>query len=461
MPILSAYVLPHPPILLNEVGHGEEQKIRQTSQAYAEVMRRIAKQQPEVLIISSPHATMYADYFHLSPGRVAEGNLSKFGAPDVACRVMYDQILTRKIESLAQRWELPAGTAGERDPMLDHGTLIPLWLLSQTGFSCPIVRIGLSGLSALSHYRMGQCIAESVNALNRRAVFIASGDLSHKLSSDGPYGFAPEGPAFDLALTDSLACGNFGAMLALPPEQAQAAAECGWRSFLIMAGLLDRLSVKPDLLSYEGPFGVGYAVAAFDVGESDSSRCFGDLSERANQETLRKIREKEDAYVKLARLSLETIVSTGKEASLPENLSPELLHTRAGVFVSIKKDSQLRGCIGTISPTADSVALEIVRNAVSAGLHDPRFEPVREEELPELVYNVDVLGKPESVSNEDALEPKHYGVIVQSGSRRGLLLPDLEGVNTVKEQIAIARRKAGIDDKEAVKLYRFEVVRHR
>ena len=164
--------------------------------------------------------------------------------------------------------------------------------------------------------------------------------------------------------------------------------------------------------------------------------------------------------MRLARMSLETFVATGNRATLPDGLPAELLRVRAGVFVSIKKDGQLRGCIGTISPATDSVALEILHNAVSAASHDPRFEPVREEELVDLVYSVDVLGDAELVTNETELDPKRYGVIVQTGARRGLLLPDLEGIDTVPKQLEVARRKAGIGPNENVKMARFEVVRH-
>ena len=310
------------------------------------------------------------------------------------------------------------------------------------------------------HYHLGQCIADAADALNRRAVFLASGDCSHKLTPDGPYGFSPDGPAFDKALTNALAKGDFLAMLSIPPRQAEAAAECGWRSFQIMAGALDRRSVTPEMLSYEGPFGVGYAVAAFTVTGADPSRNFGERYEAARKAEVTAIRSQEDAYVKLARQSLETRIRTGTEMNPPDALSPELLHTRAGVFVSIHKDGVLRGCIGTITPAEKCIAKEITRNAVSAGCNDPRFEPVREEELPDLTYHVDVLGEPERIESEDMLNPKQYGVIVQNGSRRGLLLPDLEGVDTVAEQVAIARRKAGIQDKEPVRLFRFEVVRH-
>ena len=145
---------------------------------------------------------------------------------------------------------------------------------------------------------------------------------------------------------------------------------------------------------------------------------------------------------------------------VPEGLPAELTQRRAGAFVSIHKHGQLRGCIGTIAPTRESLAEEIIHNAISASTRDPRFYPVTPDELDDLEINVDVLGEPEEIRSEAELDVKRYGVIVSNGLRRGLLLPDLEGVDTVAQQVAIARQKAGIGAGELVKLQRFEVVRH-
>jgi AmmeMemoRadiSam system protein A len=139
---------------------------------------------------------------------------------------------------------------------------------------------------------------------------------------------------------------------------------------------------------------------------------------------------------------------------------PEEFKKRAGVFVSIKKHGHLRGCIGTVEPYQENIAAEIMANALSAGLRDPRFHPVRQEELDDLEYSVDVLQPPEPVASIQELDPVKYGVIVRAGSRSGLLLPNLEGINTAEEQVAIARQKAGIGPEEEVQLARFEVVRY-
>jgi AmmeMemoRadiSam system protein A len=132
---------------------------------------------------------------------------------------------------------------------------------------------------------------------------------------------------------------------------------------------------------------------------------------------------------------------------------------RAGVFVSIKKRGELRGCIGTFMPTRTNVAEEIVANAISSATQDPRFMPVEASELDDLEYSVDILTEPEPVRSTDQLDPRKYGVIVECGYRRGLLLPDLAGVEKVEEQIEICRAKAGISDGEPIRLYRFRVER--
>lgn len=168
----------------------------------------------------------------------------------------------------------------------------------------------------------------------------------------------------------------------------------------------------------------------------------------------------ENDYVKLARETLEYYVLHDRLMPLPEGLPAEMTEMSAGAFVSIKKHGGLRGCIGTIMATQENIAMEIMYNAISAGMRDPRFPAVTAAELPELVYSVDILSQSEPVGGEEDLDCKKYGVIVSRGHRRGLLLPNLEGVDTVAEQIEIACRKAGINPAGDFRLERFEVIRH-
>ena len=167
-----------------------------------------------------------------------------------------------------------------------------------------------------------------------------------------------------------------------------------------------------------------------------------------------------DSHVELAKATIRAFVSRGEAPEPPPGLPEELARRRAGVFVSVKKRGELRGCIGTIGPTCANVAEEIVQNAVSACSRDPRFPPVAEDELDGLTVSVDVLGVPEPVGSLGELDPARYGVIVSKGYRRGLLLPNLDGVDTVERQLAIALDKAGLRGVGGYAVEKFEVVRH-
>ena len=374
-------------------------------------MKEAAALQPDTVIVASPHTVMYADYFHIAPGEEASGSFAQFGAPEVTVEAHYDAVLAKEIEMEAGAEGIAAGPVGGRNAALDHGVMIPLRFLHTHTREFRLVRVGISGLSPLAHYNFGKCIARAAETLGRRAVFIASGDLSHKLMPEGPYGFAPEGPRFDKTCMKHLEEGDFLKLLRMDPALYQPAAECGLRTFWMMAGVLDAKALKIKKLSYQGPFGVGYGVISLRVTREDPRRSF-EMTERA------------------------------------------------GVFVSLKKDGALRGCIGTFEPTAKNIAAEILQNAASAALRDPRFPPVQEEELPALVYSVDVLTEPELVSGADDLDAKRYGVIVEYRARKGLLLPDLDGVNTVEEQLRIARQKGGIPADAPIRIWRFTVERH-
>ena len=163
--------------------------------------------------------------------------------------------------------------------------------------------------------------------------------------------------------------------------------------------------------------------------------------------------------VQLARETIERYVRQGQRTAVPEELS-ELLASQAGAFVSLHLGGELRGCIGTIGPTQDTLAAEVIQNAISAATRDPRFPPVTPQELDDLEISVDVLEPAERVASLADLDPKQYGVIVERGSRRGLLLPDLEGVDTPEQQVSIALRKAWIGPHEDYVLYRFRVTRY-
>lgn len=496
MSILAGFMLPHPPLIIPDIGRGKEQEIQNTIDAYHKAAQELAALRPETILLLSPHQTMYADYFHISPGRSARGDFGQFGAKEVCMEVSYDTEFVTYLGGIAGSHNLHAGTLGEREKKLDHGTMVPLWFVNQYYTEYRLVRIGLSGFPLTAHYRLGQCIREVAEMLGRKAVIIASGDLSHRLKEDGPYGYRKEGPQYDARIMDVMERGAFGELFSFSESFCETAAECGHRSFTIMAGAFDRTSLDVERLSYEGPFGVGYGICTFHVrgmerGRSmeeatsmeethstqekhfmenmhsmdnapstDETRNFLEQFEAREKKRLCAQQAKEDPYVKLARHTIETWLRTGELPRVPKELPGELYSRRAGAFVSLKEDGRLRGCIGTTRAVQGSLAEEIMHNAVSACSQDPRFSPVELWEAERLTITVDVLGDTERISSPDELDVKRYGVIVTKGGRRGLLLPNLEGVDTVEQQIAIAKQKAGISEQEKVALERFEVVRH-
>ena len=461
MGILAAYMVPHPPMIVPAVGRGGEKQIEKTTNAYERVAAEIASLAPDTIIITSPHSVMYTDYFHISPGKSAKGDFGRFRASQVSFEENYDAELVSAITEIARKQGFPAGVMGERDRKLDHGTMVPLYFIRKKYSGGKIVRIGLSGLPLTEHYRLGQMIREAVDGLGRRAVFVASGDLSHKLQDYGPYGYAKEGPQYDERIMDVCSRAAFGELFDFDETFCERAAECGHRSFVIMAGAFDGISVDAEQLSHEDVTGVGYGICIFHPQGPDESRHFLDQYLAQQEKKLDAARSAEDPYVKLARASVEHYILHHKKLPLPQDLPSELVSRRAGAFVSIHEHGRLRGCIGTIAPVQDSLAQEIIDNAVSASTRDPRFDPIKADELAWLEISVDVLGDPEPISSSRELDVKRYGVIVTKGRKRGLLLPDLDGVDTVEQQISIAKSKAGIAEWDRnVQLQRFEVVRH-
>lgn len=466
MSVIAAYMVPHPPMIVPEIGRGSEEQVVKTIESYKEVAKDIAKLEPDTIIISSPHSIMYSDYFHISPGRAASGDFGDFGAPEVSFDEEYDDELVKRISDISGSKVFPAGTLGERDKRLDHGTMVPLYFIRQFYNGGKIVRLGLSGQPLTEHYSLGMIIQQAVDELGRKAVYVASGDLSHKLKDYGPYGFSKEGPVYDEKIMDVAGRAAFGEMLSFDDVLCEKAAECGHRSFVIMAGALDGINVEPRLLSHEDVTGVGYGVAMFhpedgnSTGQKDDARRFLDIYNKDSEKAIKEKRKNADGYVMLAIRSIESYVTRGETMKVPNDVPDEIRNRRAGAFVSIHEDGALRGCIGTILPVRNDLAEEIINNAVSACSDDPRFDPVRPDELKKLDVSVDVLSEPEPIDDASMLDVKKYGVIVTNGGRRGLLLPDLDGVDTVEKQIAIAKSKAGIGPEEDVSLERFEVVRH-
>ena len=451
------------------VGQGRDNDLAVTKKALLDLGKRIDYSGAETLVMITPHGTVFRDGIGINGVEELEGDLSSFGAPQVKFTLSNDLSYAHAIKSSAEKTGVTAAlinaSAAARygvPTTLDHGITAPLYFLREAGVDIPLVHISMGLLPRLKLYDFGVALREAAWDLDKRVAVVASSDLSHRLTPDAPNGYHAAGKEFDELLVSLTGAGDVEGICALDEELTENAGECGLRAIIMMLGALDGSEIKSEVLSYEGPFGVGYLVASLRPGAKNISRRFQDKLAYAALDKLDKKRALESLPVRLAREVLEHYYNGQKEhlydiAQVPQELSG----CRAGVFVSLKKHGQLRGCIGTISPVQNSIAEEIAANAVSAAVRDPRFNPVVRAELRELDISVDIMAEPEPVADITELDPKRYGVIVSSGSRRGLLLPDLEGIDTSAEQVAAAKQKAGLEPHEKVNLERFEVVRYK
>jgi AmmeMemoRadiSam system protein A len=432
-------IAPHPPIMVPEVGRESIACVRHSIEAMAELTERLIASGAESVVLISPHAPLEIDSFVAYEGPEVYGDFANFRAPEASVSAPVDEELLTAISTTATADGYRVSLLPDSE--LDHGTAVPLYFLLHNGWRGRVVALGYSFLSNEDHLRFGACIKRAVDEIKRPVGFIASGDLSHRLAPQAPAGFNLNAHAFDETVVAALRANNPQAIVDIDYNLRKVAGECGYRSMLVAIGASTGVPLSCEVMNYEAPFGVGYLVAQL-INQRDDAKA--------------------DELPHLARSAVEAFIRTGDVIEPPESMN-QLLSMRAPCFVSLKTfDGDLRGCIGTIEPARETLAGEIVANAISAAMNDPRFDPVTEDELGNLRYSVDVLMPAEEAVFED-LDPKVFGVIVEdeNGARRGLLLPDIPGVDSAEQQVEIAARKAGIPRGTPIKLWRFKVDRFR
>ena len=420
MSLVYSIFLPHPPILVPEIGKGEELKCQASLDAYQEIASRLVRAEVETVILVSPHAPLIRVGMTLSTEEVILGNFAQFGAAQLSFSFACDTA------AIAQFQRNLPGVTPIKGPM-DHGAMVPLYFLQKAGWSGKVVLLGMP-FEEVEDY--GVRIGQILENLPGRYALVASGDMSHRLKEDGPYGLDPAGPECDQFVLQALQR-DPKKIADLPAELVERAGECGYRSLRLALAAKEG---APEVLSYEGTFGVGYLVA--DLYHSSP-------------------------LPQWARRCLKAYLQNDDPSQLDlPDLSLSGFGERRGCFVTLKQNGQLRGCIGTTQPWQENLAIEIQQNAITAGTQDPRFRPVQIDDLETLSFTVDVLGELERIAGPEELDPWRYGVVVRQRGRSGLLLPHLEGVDTVSDQISIAKQKAGISAEDPVELWRFEVKRH-
>jgi AmmeMemoRadiSam system protein A len=439
--------------MIPEVGLEASAEVCDSIEAMDELGCRLVESGAESLILISPHAPLELNRFVAYYDDQLSGNFKRFRAPKTFVDAPLDRSLLAHLiaESRVDGFSIEP----LEDFELDHGTTVPLYFLQRSGWAGPVIALGYSFLSTSEHLRFGECLRRAVDLWGRPIALVASGDLSHRLKPGAPAGYDPSAHLFDGAVVAAFAGNSPESILDIDPDLRKLAGECGYRSMLVAVGAARGIETQCEVLNYEAPFGVGYIVAQL-------INCPAHITERDQREVVQEESEAGGSLLpRLAREAVETYVLTGARVNL--DCSNSLLQTRAACFVSLKTlAGELRGCIGTIEPMAPNLAEELVNNAIGAATRDPRFPPVSPGELSNLHYSVDVLSTPEPASPAQ-LEPRTFGVIVEddSGTHRGLLLPDIEGVDTATQQLEIATRKAGILPGSPLRVLRFRVNRFR
>lgn len=430
--IVAGALVAHPPILLAEVGGAQSQRVSATADALRELDGILSAVDADLVVVISPHSPSSMTSLPVRRGANAGGNLARFRAPHVQVAAQVDVVLADALIADGQRAGFSLIWAEETE--LDHGVVVPLHSLPKTMANKRCIFMGVSGWPLHRFIEFGVWLHGRLR--DRFAVLLASGDLSHRLTPDAPYGYRPEGPVFDRLVIDALRERDWKRIECLDPDLIEEAGECGLRPLAILLGAARAARLTSQVLSYEGPFGVGYPVAAFSAPTVVDMAADIGLDVQA-----------------LGRRAIETYLRTRRLIEPPEPL-PADLQVPSAVFVSLYKDGALRGCVGSVHPTEATAAHELIRYAVASALRDPRFDPVRLDEVSGLTIKVQLLD-PAEATDISGLNPQTHGIIVRAGDRQALLLPGIEGIDTPAQQLRAACEKAGINRNAPVELERF------
>jgi AmmeMemoRadiSam system protein B len=277
MSLIGCFATPHPPIIIPEVGGAELRKVEPTVRSMQAVRDKTAVLNPDTIVLLSPHAAMTTRKMGVSLASAYEGNLARFNAPNVVVEADADETLARELLERAIEADVPVTvTSPPGDTVdLDHGSMVPLvYLLGGLARACRLVLLSFSLLELQEHARFGAVVGEVLIEADQRVLYVASSDLSHRLLQGAPAGYDPRAAEFDRQIGASFAAGDWRAMLRIDPELAEAAGECGYRSLAVLSGVVAAAQAagaqtRNHLLSYEGPFGVGYLVGEVEISEID------------------------------------------------------------------------------------------------------------------------------------------------------------------------------------------------
>lgn len=465
--ILKYYLMPHPPLIIPSIGKGKEFEIQKTVDACNKIAKEIQELKPETIIVVTPHGTKFSDTVCVSNEEKIKGDFRRFKDSRTTIETHIDREFNYKLNDICSYDNISVVMSDtnllkryNRSYALDYGTMVPLYFINQVYKNYKLVHITYNNLSDIQLYKLGMAIKQTAKNLDRKTVFIASGNLSKRLKEESEHRYLKEAVDFDTEMIYSLQNGDVESIFNMDKYNLSKIIGCGLKSIFIMLGVMDSEMINGELLSYESAFNSAYSVMEFNNVQKTESRLDSLISKR--QENINKLNKKttsSNPYVKLARESLNHYYTTNHLMAVSENIPSELRKNQGGVFVSLKKSGELRGCVGTVLPQTDSIAQEIIRNTVEAATNDAKFPRLTLDELAEIDICVDVLDRPHKATKK-TLNPKKYGILITQGHKRGIVLPNINGVNTPLSQIKLACEKANINMKEKYEIEKFEVTRY-
>jgi AmmeMemoRadiSam system protein A len=435
MSISCAVLMCHAPIVIPQIAGIQAAHCRTTTEAMRETARALVAHEPALIVVISPHAPRRPRSIGITVDDTLSGDFARFGHAQVALALRGAPAAAGRIAEKARAEGISTHALAGRG--LDHGSMVPLFFVHEAGYRGGVVVISLPYPDTDIEAALGHALREAARAGVERWAIVASGDMSHRLTRDAPAGFAPRAREFDRGFTNALRHGDLRSAISADPELLELAAEDVVQSTAVAAAAVQYRAQGTRVFAYEAPFGVGYLEALLFSREA----------------TRAKLDAPPDVLVEIAVQAISCALRSDRYT--PPALAPPWSEARA-VFVTLRgPNGELRGCIGRTEARFATLSEEVADCAISAATRDARMASVRSEELSSLHVEVSVLGEPELVADLSQLDPRRYGVVVEQGALRGVLLPEVEGVDSVERQLEIALRKAGIPAHSRYNVLRF------
>jgi len=432
----------HAPIVVPEVAGNRARQCSETTRAMADLAARVVAHAPDVLVVVSPRAARHTTRWGICSQTPLQGNFGRFGAAQLGVTLPGAPDAAARLAPLAR--ELRLTTRELVGDELDDGSLVPLYFLSKAGFRGPTLLLAPPESGNRTEERMGTAIARAADEAGERWVVLASGDMSHRLIPGAPNGFHPLAKEFDRTFKARIDAGDLRGACAIDRDLRTLAAEDVVEACTVAAAAVGYRSQGHHTYSYEGPFGVGYLEAL--------------LFEEAAPEHGALAGPGQRPWAMMLQVARDAIAAKIVHDAYRVPVLPKPWNTVQGVFVTLRsRDGALRGSVGHVEPRFATLAEEIAACAAAAATQDTRFPRVAPNELSSLRIEVSLLSKLEPVTDITTLDPQRYGIVVSSGRARGVLLPGVEGVDTVEEQLRLAAAKGQLPTSRTWVIHRFDV----